>query len=370
MSKCTWDKERKTWVIQGYKNGKRKKFYNSDKTKKGQQQCYAEYYKWLEQISDPKSIKLNDAWEEYIEYYSKSHKATTTDKMNQLYKTYLLNTLGNKVVSSISKANWQETIDIPYRERNLSYGYLKKFISLIKNFCIFCAGKGYMSDSEVPLFLLNPAKNEKRKKRALYPDELNKLFNSKDENWYLEVFQFLIYTGLRRGELCALQYKRDFKPPYLYIRENYVMLSTGIHLTTPKSNKEREEYLIPQAIKCIEKHREKCEQKGFNGENIFLSPVGKRINPKTLSEEWRKFRKANSLGDITLHELRHTFATYSNKKLNLEDLKRVLGHSKYMDTLNTYVHEIPLSKEEQIAKENRDKEIAQKISEIFDLLSD
>ncbi len=35
MAKCTWDKKRKTWVIQGYKNGKRKKFYNSDKTKKG-----------------------------------------------------------------------------------------------------------------------------------------------------------------------------------------------------------------------------------------------------------------------------------------------------------------------------------------------
>ncbi len=370
MAKCTWDKERKTWVIQGYKNGKRKKFYNSDKTKKGQQQCYAEYYKWLEQISDPKTIKVSDAWKEFSKYYSLNHKATTADKANQYYKTYLRNSLGSKTVSSISKSNWQDAIDIPYKERNLAYSTLKNIISVIKSFCIFCASKGYMADNEVPLFLLNPAKNKKSKKRALYPDELNRVLNSKDENWYLEVFQFLIYTGLRRGEVCALQYKRDFKSPYLYIKENYVMLSTGIHLTTPKSNKEREEYLIPQAIKCIEKHREKCDQKGFNGEYIFLSPVGKRINPKTLSEKWRKFRKANNLGKITLHELRHTFATYSNKDLDLEELKRVLGHSKYMDTIKTYVHEIPLSKEEQIAKENRDKEIAQKISEIFDLLSD
>ena len=41
-----------------------------------------------------------------------------------------------------------------------------------------------------------------------------------------------------------------------------------------------------------------------------------------------------------------------------------------MDTVNTYVHDIPLSKKEQIAKEKRDKEIAQKTSEIFDLLSE
>ena len=35
MAQCTWDKKRKTWVIQGYKNGKKRSFTIQIKLKKG-----------------------------------------------------------------------------------------------------------------------------------------------------------------------------------------------------------------------------------------------------------------------------------------------------------------------------------------------
>ncbi len=225
-----------------------------------------------------------------------------------------------------------------------------------------------MTDDNVPLFLINPAKKTKQKRRALYPDELNRLLQSDSEDWYLEFFQFMVFTGLRRGEVCALQTKRDYAPPYIHIRESIGQMSTGLGIDTPKSGKTRDEFLIPQAIECINKHRLKCMEQGFEGDYLFLSSTGKRINPKVLSEKWRVFRSQNDLHDITLHELRHTYATYTSKQVKLEELKKLLGHSKGMDTLGTYVHDLPLTEEEQQAKYLEDKMLAEKVEEIFDIL--
>lgn len=367
MAKCIWNEKRKQWVLQGYKNNQKKTFYSRNKGKQGERECYAEYYKWLELIDNPQARKVDEAFTEYLEYYSKFHKVGTTDKLNQTYKYYLKDKFGNKTMSTLAKSDWQNHIDNLYAERNLSYSTTSKIISLIKHFNIYCASKGYMLDQNVPQFLHNPAPKTKPIKRALYPDELRELLTTDIDNWYIDIFRFLVFTGLRRGEVCALKTDRDYLLPYLHVRENVVFISTGVELTTPKSGKEREEYLNQNAINCINAHAEKKLNKNFESEYLFVSATGQRINPKMLSRNWRTIRKALNFGSLTLHELRHTFATYTSKELNIEELKQILGHSKHMDTKGTYVHEIPLTEKEKELKLKLDKEKADKIDSVFDI---
>lgn len=367
MPKCKWDKDRKTWVMQAYKNKKRKVFYSATKGQKGKQEIMRAYYEWIEGLEAPNRRTVAEAWAEYIEYYGQNHKASTTDALNQQYKTYIKPVHENKIIGTLRKSDWQECIDAPYKDRTIAYNTIKRLITSIKHFCIFCAGKGYMTDDNVPLFLLNPAKKEQQQRRALYPDELNRLLQSDSDDWYLEVYQFLVYTGLRRGELCALQIKRDYAMPYIHVRESVSQLSTGMTVGKPKSGKERDEFLIPQAVECIHRHNLKRIEKGFNEDYLFVSSTGGRINPNVLSDRWRDFRSKNGLDNITLHELRHTYATYTSKQVKLEELKKLLGHSKDMNTLGTYVHEIPLTEEEQKAKYLEDKMLAEKVEEIFDI---
>lgn len=85
---------------------------------------------------------------------------------------------------------------------------------------------------------------------------------------------------------------------------------------------------------------------------------GRRISPRSLRNHWQKWHEAHGIS-LTLHELRHTFISYSRLKteISLDDLKLLYGHSKAMDTDGTYVHEITLSPEEiKKQREERKKE--------------
>ena len=218
-----------------------------------------------------------------------------------------------------------------------------------------------VKDNDVTPNLFIPATARSGSKRALYPSELQTLLSpaTSEFSWYMPHFRFLVLTGIRRGELCALQEERDYQSPYITIRET---ISHELVLGTPKSGKTRTEILTTQALEALEDHRRRRIQLGINS--------GGRINPKVLSEEWRKYRKAHSIDDITLHELRHTFATYSHKSLTVDDLKSMLGHGRKMDTLGTYVHEVPLTPAEIEKKRLEDKERASKIDAIFQMISE
>ncbi len=90
------------------------------------------------------------------------------------------------------------------------------------------------------------------------------------------------------------------------------------------------------------------------------------IHPRVIRNKWQEWREAHSI-NITLHELRHTYITYSRLRTNikLEDLKSGYGHAKKMDTDGTYVHDIELSLPEEQEKLEKDTAIASEINNAF-----
>lgn len=100
--------------------------------------------------------------------------------------------------------------------------------------------------------------------------------------------------------------------------------------------------------------------------NLFCDEDGRRISPRVLRNHWQTWREAHGI-DLTLHELRHTFISYSRLKtdISLEDLKELYGHAKAMDTDGTYVHEIKKSPEEVRAHQEKIKNEAFIIDSTF-----
>lgn len=68
------------------------------------------------------------------------------------------------------------------------------------------------------------------------------------------------------------------------------------------------------------------------------------IRPRVLGNHWRQWRDAHGI-KLTIHELRHTFITYSRIKTDLElaEFKRLIGHSRTMDTDRIYAHRVDKS---------------------------
>lgn len=169
------------------------------------------------------------------------------------------------------------------------------------------------------------------------------------------MYQFIVLTGLRHGELCALQLERDYVDGIITIRES---VSHDLDFTDGKTtNAQRSFAPVAMALKALEWHLAQCEAAGIKDSPwLFCTKDGGLLHPRVLGNHWRKWREKNGI-DVTLHELRHTFLSYARTYvgMELEDVKVIVGHAEKMDTDATYVHLIKKSAEE-LETENRIKQ--------------
>ena len=148
-----------------------------------------------------------------------------------------------------------------------------------------------------------------------------------------------LYTGLRIGELCGLQWKDiDFRRGCLTVCKTVQRISLGngktvISIDTPKTDSSVRVVYIPLfIIEMLKKFRQKPD--------IFvLSNRIKPTEPRTLQHKFKRILNNCKIGDISFHALRHTYATMCvEKQFDIKTLSELLGHSDVKITLNTYVH--------------------------------
>lgn len=76
------------------------------------------------------------------------------------------------------------------------------------------------------------------------------------------------------------------------------------------------------------------------GEQLFRTQLGRLWQRNNAGEEWRRIRQAAGLSaDVTLHTLRHTYASnLIASGCDVVTVQRALGHSQPSITLNVYSH--------------------------------
>jgi integrase/recombinase XerC len=132
-------------------------------------------------------------------------------------------------------------------------------------------------------------------------------------------------TGMRVGEACSLSQDCLFE----------VNSKTKYSLKVPVG-KNRKERLVPinadciQVIQAIQKKNRKR-----NCKYLFQNEMGKRIKEPELRSVFNSLvSDIPSENPITIHRLRHTYATEMvDASLNLQSLAVILGHSNIASTL-------------------------------------
>ena len=205
----------------------------------------------------------------------------------------------------------------------------------------------------------NPCKRIKapraERKEARYLDEkqaahLIALLDSEPIQ-YRTMILLLINTGLRRGELCALQWKDiDLVNAVLQVRRNTVYLAgQGLLDDTPKTASSQRAIKLP--ANCIpmlkeyrawqNKERLKAGDQWHESDRVFTRWNGTPFRPDTLTNWFSDFVKRNDLPPVTIHSLRHTNATLLiSSGTNLRTVSARLGHSQASTTANIYAHAI------------------------------
>jgi integrase len=231
------------------------------------------------------------------------------------------------------------------------YGQLKAAgysVSLIRGIHT-TAHKAYAFALREGLVTWNPADRAeapptpKGKPHAWTDDEMTELMEIANEDRYWAAWRLFAATGLRRGELCGLQWS-DIDGNTLTVNRTRLVVSGKERIDTPKTK--RSMRCIPlnrTAMEALQLHRiaqnEEARRLGLSQPPawIFTNEVGKPVDPMLFSKRWRAIVKKAGVSTYSLHALRHTFATAllaRNKSPKV--VQDLLGHSSITITLDLY----------------------------------
>lgn len=281
----------------------------------------------------------------WLESYQTTVKPTTYQNTKSyleiLVKDYFNNTLIDdltvlklqKITIELSKRYLNYTIHLSVINRVLKYAVL---LDIIKT---------------NPLDkIIRPKQQEKREtKKAFTKDELTEFLTLAEKHASPVLFvawRTLAYTGLRRGELLALEWSDiDFENRTLRVERTLVRIAGQLSTQSPKTKKSRRMIALdPHTIEILKSWRLKQKKILFkNGagksELVFSNSSGGYLMESRLRDELRKFLRKHGLPLITVHGLRHTHASILFEAgVEAKQIADRLGHSRIQTTLDMYTH--------------------------------
>jgi integrase len=175
---------------------------------------------------------------------------------------------------------------------------------------------------------------------------LQTVLSSKYYRDYYPVLLCAIHTGLRAGELAALQWgDLDFNGKFITVRRSIV----HGRVNTPKSGKFRRVDMsdaLETALQELKRRRhEEWLAKGQSEipESVFCNRDGRILDLNNLrNRALHKCLEDAKLRTIRLHDLRHTFASLLIQNgESLAYVKEQMGHSSIKVTVDVYGHLVP-----------------------------
>ena len=328
-NEAKWDEKNQRWRISVQRDGKRKSFYSSTPKRAGKAEAERKADDWIKFGDPEREVLFDELAESYLAHLRTANGTAHKTREKSTIDLYL--PWQGRKVSSLSILDYQDAIDacVEGREKPLSARTCGHIRSTIK--ALYTHARKANIKMVEPFGLTIPRGATKGKRKILSKDDLKKLFN--DDSYFAPMFQFIILTGLRPGEVCGLQ-NGDLKGNTLTIQR---ARNVAGEMTTGKNANARRSISLPQgAMSAIKTHRRKRKVSQW----LFCSKNGAQLDERALYSAWRRLETKLGIDHVSLYELRHTMISLMKDDLPLPILKQVVGHSGSMDTLGVYGHEV------------------------------
>lgn len=148
-------------------------------------------------------------------------------------------------------------------------------------------------------------------------------------------------TGLRRGELCGLQWADiDFRAGTVTVRRNlqYTPVA-GVYETSPKNGKVRFVDVGADVLDLLKRLRVKQAESCISRWCFTQEGNGEPMHPQSPTRYFKKFGERYGVKDFHPHKLRHSSASIAiTSGADVVSVSERLGHSDTAVTLRMYAH--------------------------------
>ena len=201
---------------------------------------------------------------------------------------------------------------------------------------------GLLSDN--PCRKVTLPKNTKKDVDIFNEEDVVKFLNALDnERLDFKVgYKLALLCGLRRSEILGLR-EEHISIPFkaVTVSETRHRVSDSEIVQDTKTATSHRVLALPDSlvrdIDVLIKEHQAFEYD--HTDYLIQDGFGQPMNPSTLSNHIYKIEADNDLPHVSLHDLRHTFASMlNNAHIDIARISRELGHSNVNTTLGIYTH--------------------------------
>lgn len=309
----------------------------------------------------PSNDLFRTVYEEWLPSYKNRVQETTYQRTKDLFRLHILPKFGDKSISKITPIYCQNAIN-EWAVKYTNIKQLKSYSSQIFEYAIFAEllQRNPMTNTKLP-------KQEKKESENYFSleelKEFLEILNKEESLKHILIFQLLITTGVRKGELSALRWADiNFEEQLLHIGKSYATIRTEDPNATRKTIRIQKntknvssERILPIDTQTIEMlklwKKEQAEvllQFGINANTkkqlIFTyvnanGDVNQPLHADYSNNIMRRLEKKYKFKHVTIHGLRHTHATLLLEGgASIKEAQDRLGLKNAETTLNTYSH--------------------------------
>lgn len=325
-----WIKSVGRWQINVMRDGVRKTFTSRKPGRTGQREANAKADAWLDDGLQVRTATINSVFPSYLERLQITTSESNWRPVKSRWKTWVEPELGKKRLENITEQMLQNVVD-----KALAAGKSRKTLNSlcgdIRAFFKFARRSGLTTFFPEDLHVPASAKSGTRK--ILQPSELTILLNEDTTLYkgqrkfepYIYAYRFQVLTGLRPGELLGLRWED--------VHGHCITVQRAVNILGEETKGKNDN--ANRTIPLSDLAWQQLKSQGILKKGIIF-PIS---NERHYYSRWKKYCISNNITPTSVYELRHTFVSIA-QTLPQGQLKRLVGHSKAMDTYGIYSHEI------------------------------
>lgn len=310
------------------------------KTKKELKELYDAFIKECEE-TPAVDITVKDLLESYIAYCRTLNRKATTIRGYEIASERLVRSVGKTLARSLTTYQLEKSVAL-MSDNGLGAKSIKNSISLLSAAYRHAIRIGQLTENPCERLVL--PKIVPRDIRIFTLDEIQPFLDAiagVDLNEKV-AYELALFMGLRRSEILGLKESDvDIVKGMVDIHNTRHRVGGEDYDDGTKTDRSERTLAMPDIVlldiaRLLQVHREfkyeKCDY-------LIQDGFGEPLSPQALSSRLVRLEKKKGLPHVTLHGLRHTFASLLHSKgVDMAQISAELGHGNLTTTQNIYTH--------------------------------